>query len=328
VTGDAAARHALGPLASLLDDDTVDEIMVNGPGPVWVERHGRVEQVNVTVDRPAIGHLIERVVAPLGLRADRSAPLVDARLPDGSRFNAVLPPLAVDGPYVTIRRFGGSTLPLERFCETAVAGLLRRLVASRCNIVVCGATSSGKTALLNALAEVIAPTERVVTIEDAAELRLGGCQVVRREARPANAEGAGGVDIRALLRNALRMRPDRIVIGEVRDGAAFDLLQALNTGHDGSLSTCHANGPLDALSRLETMALMGDVALPLAAVRRQLVAAVDVLVHVARGHGGARAVRQVVEVEPDLVRGGPAVNRLVEGSEIVGRPRRAARWVP
>ena len=245
----AARVEGLGPLEPLLADPTVTEVMVNGPGPVWIERDGRLERVDVALDNATIGLLIERVVGPLGLRVDRASPLVDARLADGSRVNVVVPPLAIDGPCVTIRRFGTRRITLDEVCPPGVAALLAWAVRARCNVVVSGGTGAGKTTLLNALAAAIPAGERVVTIEDAAELRLPGDHVVRLESRPPNAEGAGAVDIRELVRNALRMRPDRIVVGEVRGPEALDMLQAMNTGHEGSLSTCHANGPADALRR-------------------------------------------------------------------------------
>jgi pilus assembly protein CpaF len=286
----------LGPLEPLLADPEVTEVMVNGPGPVWIERRGALERTAVDLGTPAIEHLIEKVVAPLGLRIDRSSPLVDARLPDGSRVNAVVPPLSVDGPCLTIRRFGARAVALHSFCPTGVAALLTWAVGARANVLVSGGTGAGKTTLLNALAAAIPAAERVVTIEDAVELRLPGEHVVRLEARPANAEGAGEVRLRDLVRNALRMRPDRIVVGEVRGPEALDMLQAMNTGHEGSLSTCHANSPPDALRRLETMVLMGDVALPLEAVREQMRASLDFVVQVARRPGGRRAVVAVDEV--------------------------------
>jgi pilus assembly protein CpaF len=286
----------LGPLEPLLADPGVTEVMVNGPGPVWVERAGALERTEVVLAGPTIEHLIEKVVAPLGLRVDRSSPLVDARLPDGSRVNAVVPPLSVDGPCLTIRRFGARAIPLRDFCPRGVESLLNWAVGARLNVLVSGGTGAGKTTLLNALAGAIADEERVVTVEDAVELRLPGSHVVRLEARPANAEGAGAVRLRDLVRNALRMRPDRIVVGEVRGPEALDMLQAMNTGHEGSLSTCHANSPPDALRRLETMVLMGDVALPLAAVREQVRSALDLVVQVARRPGGRRAIVAVDEV--------------------------------
>jgi pilus assembly protein CpaF len=296
VAGVLADVCGLGALEPLLGDPEVTEIMVNGPGRVWIERRGALVRVPVDLDTEAIEHLIEKVVAPLGLRVDRSSPLVDARLPDGSRVNAVVPPLAVDGPCLTVRRFGARAVPLAAFAEPDVAGLLADAVRRRRNIVVSGGTGAGKTTLLNALAACIPPEERVITVEDAAELNLPREHVVRLEARPANAEGAGEVRIRDLVRNALRMRPDRIVVGEVRGPEALDMLQAMNTGHEGSLSTCHANSPDDALRRLETMVLMGEVQLPLAAVRSQLEAALDLVVQVARCPDGSRRIVAVAEV--------------------------------
>jgi pilus assembly protein CpaF len=291
-----ARVRGLGPLEPLLADPEVTEVMVNGPGPVWVERRGALERLDVVLDRATIEHVIERIVGPLGLRVDRAAPVVDARLPDGSRVNAVVPPLAVDGPCLTIRRFGARGIDLDAVCPPGVAALLRWAVRGRCNIVVSGGTGAGKTTLLNALAAEIPDGERVVTVEDAAELRLPGEHVVRLEARPANAEGAGEVRVRDLVRNALRMRPDRIIVGEVRGAEALDMVQAMNTGHEGSLSTCHANSPADALRRLETMALMSELALPLVAVREQVHASLDLVVQVARRPDGSRAVVEVAEV--------------------------------
>ncbi|MGI8983788.1 MAG: CpaF family protein [Acidimicrobiales bacterium] len=296
VAGVLADVCGLGALEPLLADPEITEVMVNGPGRVWVERRGALVRVPVDLDTAAIEHLIEKVVAPLGLRVDRSSPLVDARLPDGSRVNAVVPPLAVDGPCLTVRRFGARAVPLGAFAAPEMADLLAEAVRRRRNIVVSGGTGAGKTTLLNALAACIPPEERVITVEDAAELNLARDHVVRLEARPANAEGAGEVRIRDLVRNALRMRPDRIVVGEVRGPEALDMLQAMNTGHEGSLSTCHANSPDDALRRLETMVLMGEVQLPLAAVRSQLEAALDLVVQVARFPDGSRRITAVAEV--------------------------------
>jgi pilus assembly protein CpaF len=287
----------LGPIEPLLADPEVTEVMVNGPGHAYVERAGRLERVSLPLDAPAIVRLVERVVAPLGLRLDRSSPMVDARLPDGSRVHAVIPPLAIDGPCLTIRRFGTRAIPLEAFgLDAPAVSFLRWAVEAGWNVLVAGGTSAGKTTLLNALSQGIPAGERIVTIEETAELRLAQSHVVRLEARPANAEGAGAVTVRELVRTALRMRPDRIVVGEVRGGEALDMLQALNTGHDGSLSTVHANSALDALTRLETLVLLADVGLPLAAIRAQMVSAVDAVVHVARRRGGARTVEMVGEV--------------------------------
>jgi len=324
--------EGLGPLQALLADGAITEVMVNGPGRVFVERNGCLEAVACDLDADAIVRIAQRVVAPLGLRLDRAAPMVDARLPDGSRLHAVLPPLAPDGPCITIRRFAVETLTLADFgLLEANAEFLETLVRAGWNIVVSGATSAGKTTCANALARAIDPLERIVTIEETAELRLGHPHVVRLEARPANAEGAGGVGVRELVRAALRMRPDRLVVGEVRGGEAFDMLQALNTGHDGSLSTVHANSPADALARLETLVLLGGVALPLAAVRGQLAAAIDAVVQVARRANGAREIVDVAEVGP--ARGSRAVavrsllvresDALVTGEPPVRPPRRA-----
>ena len=290
----------LGPLEPFLADASITEVMINGPGRAYVERNGRLEQIALNLDAAAIVRLVERVVAPLGLRLDRASPMVDARLADGSRLHAVIPPLAVDGPCVTIRRFGARAVPLDAFGLGSHAALfLEWVVAAGWNVLVAGGTSAGKTTLLNALSAGIPSGERIVTIEETAELRLAQPHVVRLEARPANAEGAGEVSVRALVRAALRMRPDRVVVGEVRGGEALDMLQALNTGHEGSMSTIHANGTGDALARLETLTLLADSGLPLAAVRSQLAASVDVVVHVARRAGGIRQVEAIAEVVDD-----------------------------
>jgi pilus assembly protein CpaF len=287
----------LGPLEPLLADPDVSEVMLNGPGRAYVERAGRLEEVALELDAGAIVRLVERVVAPLGLRLDRASPMVDARLADGSRLHALIPPLALDGPCVTIRRFRARPVALEAFGVTGAAcEFLRWAVAAGWNLLVAGGTSAGKTTLLNSLSASIPPGERIVTIEETAELRLVQSHVVRLEARPPNAEGAGAVSVRDLVRTALRMRPDRIVVGEVRGGEALDMLQALNTGHDGSLSTVHANGPIDVLPRLETLVLMAGLGLPLRAVRSQIGAAVDAILHVARHADGARRVEAIGEL--------------------------------
>ncbi len=332
-----ARTGGLGPLEPVLADPEVSEVMVNGPGPVWVERAGRLARTDVVLDTPAIDLLIARIVAPLGLRVDRSSPLVDARLPDGSRVNAIVPPLAIDGPCLTIRRFGARAVPLDDVVAGPVAAMLRWAVAAKANVVVSGGTGAGKTTLLNALAAAIPAGERIVTIEDAAELRLPGEHVVRLEARPPSIEGSGAVTIRDLVRNALRMRPDRIVVGETRGAEALDMLQAMNTGHEGSLSTCHANGPDDALRRLETMVLTGEVAIPLAAVREQLASAIDLLVHVTRRPDGRRGVAAVAEVRREaeapmgdgsgggLAPSAPRTRLLATGERVLALPERPPR---
>jgi pilus assembly protein CpaF len=292
----------LGPLEDLLADPEVEEVMVNGPECVFVERDGRIESTEVAfADEEELRNAIERILAPLGRRIDELAPMVDARLADGSRVNVVIPPLAIDGPTVSIRRFGARRpTPRELVAlgtlTDAQRELLEEAVAGRRSVLVSGGTGSGKTTLLNAIASFISPAERVVTIEDAAELRLQQPHVVRLESRPPGVEGGGEVTIRDLLRNALRMRPDRIVIGEVRGAEALDLLTALNTGHDGALSTLHANSPADALSRLETLALMAGVGLPHAAICAQLQRGVDLVVHLQRDPDGARRVTEIAEV--------------------------------
>ena len=292
----------LGPLEPLLGDPAVDEVMVNGPAAVYVERAGRIERTGVGfADEAELMHAVERILAPLGRRVDESSPLCDARLPDGSRVNVVIPPLSLDGPCLTIRRFRRRGFSLRDLVANstmppALAELLALCVTARATILVSGGTGSGKTTTLNALSGAIPGEERIVTIEDAAELRLRQRHVIRLEARPPNLEGKGEVTIRQLVRNALRMRPDRIVVGEVRGGEALDMLQALNTGHDGSLTTVHANSPADALRRVETLALMAGVGLPHTAVREQVTSAIDVVVHQARRADGSRAVELVTEV--------------------------------
>ena len=295
-----ARVSGLGVLEPLMADAAVSEVMVNGGGAVWVERRGLLEPTDLVVPEPMLLQLIERIVGPLGLSVDRSNPMVDARLPDGSRVNAVVRPIAVDGPCLTIRRFGARRIELDTVATPGTAALLAWAVRARSNIIVCGGSGAGKTTLLNALSAEIDEGERVVTVEDAAELRLPGRHVIRLEARPPSGEGTGAVRVRELVRNALRMRPDRIIVGEVRAGEAIDMLQAMNTGHVGSLSTCHANSPADAMRRLETLVLMGDVALPLAAVREQLRSAVDLVVCVARTADGVRRITAVGEVRSDV----------------------------
>lgn len=321
-----ARIQGLGPLAPLLADPGVSEVMVNGPGPVWVERDGRLSRTEVVVDAATIDHLVERVVTPLGLRADRTAPLVDARLPDGSRVNVALPPLAVDGPYVTIRRFRPRRVTLTEVAPPEVAALLVAAVSGRANVVVAGGSGAGKTTLLNALGAHVASDQRIVTVEDVAELALPGDHVVRLEARPANAEAVGAVSIRDLVRNALRMRPDRLVVGEVRGAESLDLVQAMNTGHAGSMATCHANSPPDAVQRLATLALMGELALPLTAVRDQFLAAVDLVVQVGRHPSGHRAVVAVWEVP--LPGEDPVGHVVADAHRVLDAPKRPSRVLP
>ena len=291
------STSALGPLQHLLADARVSEVMVNGSGVVWVERDGALEVTESRLTELEVEVLIERVLGPLGRRVDRSAPFADGRLADGSRVHVVVPPVAVDGPHVTIRRFRPVSVTLDDFADAAVGALLREAVEQRRNLVVSGATSAGKTTLLNALAAFVDPSERIITIEDAAELRLLVPHVVRLEVRPSNAEGAGSIDQRELVRNALRMRPDRLIVGEVRGGEAFDMVQAMNTGHDGSMSTCHANNVVDALHRLEAMVLIAATGLPIGAVRQQIASSIDLVVHVERGAGGKRRVVDVAAIE-------------------------------
>ena len=287
----------IGPLDPLLRDRLVTEVIANGPSRVYTERGGRLVRESVAFrDDEHLRQVIDRVVSSVGRRVDESSPMVDARLPDGSRVNAVLPPLALDGPLLTIRKFARSPLSVDDLLASGSispgqADLLERCVRGRANVVVSGGTGTGKTTLLNTLAGFIDPGERIVTVEDAAELRLPQPHVVRLESRPPNVEGRGEVTLRALVRNVLRMRPDRIIVGEVRGGEALDMLQAMNTGHDGSLTTVHASSPADAVRRIEMMALMAGLDLPHLAVREQVAAAVDVIVHLVRDGDGARRVR-------------------------------------
>ena len=292
----------LGPLEDLLADRRVEEVMVNGPGSVYVERHGRIEPTAVSFEsEEELRNAIERILSPLGRRVDELSPMVDARLDDGSRVNVVIPPLSIDGPVVSIRRFGVRRPGPDELVELGTLSASQRqaletAVAERRSVLISGGTGSGKTTLLNAISSFIAPGERVVTIEDAAELRLQQPHVVRLESRPASVEARGEVTIRDLLRNALRMRPDRIVIGEVRGAEALDLLTALNTGHDGALSTVHANSSADAISRLETLALMAGVGLPHEAIAEQARRGIDLVVQIERRSDGARRVVEIAEV--------------------------------
>ena len=292
----------LGPLEELLRDPRVTEVMINTPESIYVELGGRIQPAEVSLDSDAqILHLIERVIGPLGLRIDESQPYVEARLPDGSRLHAIIPPLSIHGPAVTIRRFSALPFTYESMVsnDTVTGSMVRFLdaaVRARMNIIISGGTGSGKTTLLNVLSSSIPEHERLITIEDAAELRLARNHVVSLEARPANIEGRGLVTVRDLLRNALRMRPDRIIVGEVRGGEALDMLQAMNTGHEGSLSTCHANSPADLLVRLETMVMMAELGLAPGPVRQQIAAALDLIVHTSRMQDGSRKVVRITEV--------------------------------
>ena len=292
----------LGPLEELLADDTVTEIMVNGPEKVYVERKGKLQLSDCQFsDDASVLAIIERIVAPLGRRIDESQPYVDARLADGSRVNAIIAPLALSGPTITIRKFAKKALTPEDFIRFGTwtadaAEFMSICVRLRKNVIVAGGTGSGKTTLLNLLSGYIPETERIVTVEDAAELRLQQPHVVRLEARPPNIEGKGAVTIRDLVKNCLRMRPDRIIVGECRGGEALDMLQAMNTGHDGSLTTVHANSPRDVISRLETMVLMSGMELPSRAIREQIQSAVDVIIHESRMADGSRKVTAITEV--------------------------------
>jgi pilus assembly protein CpaF len=294
--------YGLGPIEPLLRDPEVADILVNGPRQVYVERAGRLELTPIVFrDEAHLMQIIDRIVSRVDRRIDESSPMVDARLPDGSRVNAIIPPLAIDGPVLSIRRFGQSPLSMQNLIENgsltpAIAGLLRAMVRARCNILISGGTGSGKTTLLNCLTAYVPDAERIVTIEDSAELRLQQPHVVRLETRPPNIEGRGEVTQRDLVRNALRMRPDRIIVGEVRGAEALDMLQAMNTGHDGSISTIHANSARDSLARLEVMMQMAGLGLGTRALRQQISQAIDVVVQTARLADGSRKVVAVSEV--------------------------------
>jgi len=291
-----------GPIQPLLDDPDITEVMVNGPKQIYVERKGKVIKTDITFDDNAhVLRVIDSIVKPLGRLADADHPTVDARLPDGSRVNAVVPPVAIDGPSITIRKFSKDRLTVQQLIDfdsltESMAEFLRACVVSRLNIIISGGTGSGKTTLLNVLSGFIPEEDRIVTIEDAAELQLQQEHIVRLETKPPNPTGGGGVTIRDLVRNSLRMRPERIVVGEVRGGEALDMLQAMNTGHDGSLTTLHANTPRDAISRLETMSLMAGIDLPVNVVREQIASAVDLIVQQSRLRDGSRKVTQITEL--------------------------------
>ncbi len=291
-----------GPVQMYLDDPSVTEIMVNAEHAIYIERDGKLIETSTRFMSPQqLRRVIDRIVAKVGRRIDESSPMVDARLPDGSRVNAIIPPLAVDGPVLTIRVFAKDPLQVEDLIDLGtmtplIAELLWGAVSGKLNVIVSGGTGTGKTTMLNVLSRFIPEEERIVTIEDAVELQLHQRHVIRLEGRPPNVEGRGEVTIRDLVRNALRMRPDRIVVGEARGGEALDMLQAMNTGHEGSMSTVHANSPRDTLARLETMVLMAGVDLPSRAVREQIASALDVIVHLTRMRDGSRRITQVAEV--------------------------------
>jgi pilus assembly protein CpaF len=291
-----------GPIQPLLDDAAITEVMVNGANQVYVERNGKLVKTNVTFENDAhVLRIIERIVLPLGRRIDADSPTVDARLPDGSRVNAVVPPVAIDGPAITIRKFGKTRLTIEQLINLksltpTMASFLEACVIAKMNIVISGGTGSGKTTLLNVLSSYIPKEDRIVTIEDAAELHLHQEHIVRMETKPQNLDGKGAITVRDLVRNSLRMRPDRIVVGECRGSEALDMLQAMNTGHDGSLTTLHANTPRDALARIETMTLMAGMDLPLKVVREQIASAVDLIVQQSRIRDGSRKITAITEV--------------------------------
>lgn len=328
----STAVFGLGPLERWLADPNVTDVMVNGGAEIWIERRTDPGRRTVTslgpqyvglLDAGVLDTVIERILAPIGRRLDRSSPVVDARLPDGSRVCAVVPPIAVDGPCLAIRRFGIDAVPVSSFASAAVVTLLGEIVAARCNVLVSGATSAGKTTLLNAMAALVAPHERIVTLEDTAELRLLAPHVVRLETRPASPDGAPMVDLAMLVRTALRLRPDRLVVGEVRGHEANDLVQALNTGHDGSLATVHANSPTDALARLESLVVQASPSWTLDAVRAQVRRSIDVIVHLRRDIDGTRRIGQVCEVEPEGRE--LAVRALADRDAVVGTLRRGRR---
>jgi len=291
-----------GPIQPLLEDPSITEVMVNGPNKVYIERKGKLVKTNVAFENDDhVMRIIERIILPLGRRVDADSPTVDARLPDGSRVNAIVPPVALDGPSITIRKFSKEKLSIQQLVgfgaiTPQMGEFLRVCVISKLNIIISGGTGSGKTTLLNVLSGFIPEEDRIVTIEDAAELRLQQDHIVRLETKTANLDGSGQVTTRDLVRNSLRMRPDRIIVGECRGGEALDMLQAMNTGHDGSLTTLHANSPRDALSRLETMCLMSGVDLPLKVIREQIASAIDVIVQQSRMKDGSRKVTAITEV--------------------------------
>ena len=317
-----AERSPLGGLERWLGDPMIDEIIVNGHGDVWIERVGTLRR-EATMSRAAVMTAIEHILRPIGRRIDRSNPTVDARLPDGSRVCAVIEPIAVDGPCLTIRRFALRPLPLSRFAPPTIVTLLESIVEARSNVLVSGATSSGKTTLLNGLAAMVPDTERIITLEDIAELQLLHPHVVRLEARPANAEGAGEVTLANLLRTALRMRPDRLVLGEVRGAEAVQLVQAMNTGHDGSMATVHANSAVDAVARLCSLVVQEVPGWPLEAIHDQVRRSIDVVIHVGRAHDSRRQVVEVCESQTSAA--GVRLRRLADHEMVIGSLERKRR---
>lgn len=317
-----AERSPLGGLERWLGDPDIDEVIVNGAGDVWIERSGTLLRV-ATMSGSAVATAIEHILRPIGRRLDRANPTVDARLPNGSRVCAVIEPVAVDGACLTIRRFAMRPLPLSSFAEPQVVSLLQAVVAARCNLLVSGATSSGKTTLLNALAAEVPVTERIITLEDIAELRLAHPHVVRLEARAPTAEGTGEVTLPQLLRTALRMRPDRLVLGEVRGAEAVQLVQAMNTGHDGSMATVHANSAIDAVARVCSLVLQEVPGWPLAAIYDQVRRSIDVVIHVGRATGNHREVIEVCET--DFATGDLQLRRLSEGPKVLDELQRGRR---
>ncbi|CAN5616021.1 N/A [soil metagenome] len=313
----AAVAHlvGLGPLEVHLADPHVDEVMVNGSGDVWVERHGMLHRAGA-ITSEELATSIERILAPLGRRLDRVSPIVDARLPDGSRVCAIVAPVAVDGTVLAIRRFRRRSLPLSAFAGPAGVAMIDELAGARCNVIVSGATSSGKTTLLSSVLSLLSIEERVVLVEDTAELAPGAGNVVRLEARASNADGVAAVPLDELVRTALRLRPDRLIVGEARGPEVVALVQALNTGHDGSWSTCHANSAHDALIRLESLILQAAPGWPLAAIRHHLYRSIDVVVHTRRDHDGRRRIAEIAEVTRDSIE--PRVRPLLVEDQIVG----------
>lgn len=317
-----AHLHGLGPLQRFLADPSVDEIMVNNGGDVWIERHGQLALAG-RLGPDVTSRLIERILDPLGRRLDRLSPVVDARLPDGSRVCAVIPPIAVDGACLTLRRFAVRRRQLAEFAGERVAMLLNDLVDRRCNVVISGATSSGKTSLLNVLMSRVGPTERIITLEDTAELRLDATHVLRLETRPRTVDGTPAITLADLVRASLRLRPDRLVIGEVRGSEVIEMLQALNTGHDGSFTTCHANGPADALRRVQSLVVQHSDGWPMDAVREQICSSIDAIIHVERTANGARRVSGVIEL---AVPGTDRQHRpLVVDGSVIASPERGRR---